>query len=72
MIGLTCVLFLDVAGLATVEWWVVVLLVLALLAIFLVALAWLTPHPSRLPWLAALGFVLWLLIVVAGAIAFSG
>jgi hypothetical protein len=71
MIGLVCVLFLDVASLVTVEWWVVGLLVLAWVAIFLVSLAWWTPHPSRLPWLAALGFVLWLLVVVAGAIAFS-
>ena len=71
MIGLACVLFVDVASLVVVDWWVVVLLLLVWGAIFLVSLAWWTPHPGRLPWLAVLGFGLWVLIVIGGSLAFS-
>ena len=71
MIGLACVLFVDLASLAVVAWWVVVLLVLVWVAILVVALAWWTPHPSLLPWLAVAGFLLWVLIVIGGSIAFS-
>jgi hypothetical protein len=71
MIGLACVLFMDVASLAVVDWWVVLLLVVVWAAVLAVALAWWSPHPRRLPWLAALGLLLWVLVVVGGSIAFS-
>ena len=71
MVGLACVLFLDLASLAVVEWWVVVLLVAAWVGFFLVALAWWTPHPTRLPWLGVLGFAVWLVVVIGGSVAFS-
>jgi hypothetical protein len=71
MIGLACVLFVDLASLLVADWWVVLLLVLAWGAIFVVALTWWTPHPSRLPWLAAFAFGLWILVVIGGSIAFS-
>jgi hypothetical protein len=71
MIGLACVLFMDVAGLAVVDWWVVLLLVVVWAAVFVVALAWWTPHPRRLPWLAVAGLVLWVVVVVGGSIALS-
>jgi hypothetical protein len=69
MIGLACVLFLDLASVLVVHWWVVLLLILVWAGVFLVALAWWTPHPSRLPWLAVVGFGLWVLIVIGGSIA---
>jgi hypothetical protein len=72
MVGLACVLFLDLASLAVVDWWVVVLLVTAWLVTFVVALAWWTPHPTRLPWLGAGGFVLWVVVVIGGSVAFGG
>ena len=71
MVGLACVLFLDVASLAVVDWWLVLLLVLAWVAILLVALTWWSLHPSRLPWLAVIAFALWVLVVIGGSIAFS-
>ena len=71
MIGLACVLFVDLASLLVADWWVVLMLVLAWGAIFVVALTWWTPHPSRLPWLAAFAFALWVLVVIGGSIAFS-
>ena len=67
MIGLACVLFLDLAALLAVGWWVVVLLVVAWLGLFLVACAWWSPHPRRLPWLAVGGLVLWVVVVIGGS-----
>jgi hypothetical protein len=72
MIGLACVLFVDLTSLAVAPWWVVLILVLIWAAFFLVALAWWTPHPSRLPWLAVLAFALWVVIVIGGSILFGG
>jgi hypothetical protein len=40
-------------------------------SIFLVALAWWTPHPTRLPWLAVLAFAIWALVVIGGSVAFG-
>jgi hypothetical protein len=71
MVGLACVLFLDLASALVVRWWVVVLLAVAWALVFLLACAWWTPYPRRLPWLAVLAFALWLLVVVGGSIAFG-
>jgi hypothetical protein len=64
MIGLACVLFLDLGTAGVLRWWGVVGLVVAWLVLFVVACAWWTPHPRRLPWLAAVGLVLWVIGVV--------
>ena len=53
-------------------WWVVALLVLVWLALLLFALAWWTPRPHRLPWLAVAGVVIWVLVVIVGNIALAG
>jgi hypothetical protein len=71
MIGLTCVLFVDLASLAVVDWWVVLVLVLGWAVLFLVGLFWWTPYPGRLPWLAVVGFLLWVLVVIGGSVAFG-
>jgi hypothetical protein len=64
MIGLACVLFLDLGTAGVLRWWAVVVLVVAWVVLFVVACAWWTPHPRRLPWLAGFGLVLWLAVVV--------
>jgi hypothetical protein len=64
MIGLACVLFLDLGSTIVLPWWAVGLLVLVWIALVVVACAWWTPHPGRLPWLAVTGLVLWVLITV--------
>ena len=64
MIGLACVLFLDVGSTIVLPWWGVALLLVAWLALFVLACAWWTPHPRRLPWLAVVGVVLWIVVVV--------
>ncbi len=68
MIALVCVLFLDLASLSVVVWWVVVLLVVAWVLVFVVACAWWNPHPRRLPWLAGVLFGLWVVVVIGGSI----
>jgi hypothetical protein len=69
MIGLVCVLFLDVSTVGIVAWWVLVALIVVWVLMFVVACAWWTPHPRRLPWLAAGLFGLWVLVVIGGSIA---
>jgi hypothetical protein len=68
MIALVCVLFLDLASLSVVVWWVVAPLVAAWVVVFVVACAWWTPHPRRLPWLAAALLGLWVVVVIGGSI----
>ena len=69
MIGLACVLFLDVGSTIVLPWWGVALLLLAWLTLFVLACAWWTPHPRRLPWLAVVGVVLWIVVVVVVNVA---
>ncbi len=72
MIGLVCVLFLDLGSTIVLRWWVVGLLVLAWVVLFVVACAWWTPHPRRVPWLAVTGLVIWVLVVVGVSLATRG
>ena len=60
MVGLACVLFLDLGSIAFQPWWVVGVLVGVWLALLLVALAWWTPRPTLVPWVAAAGVAVWL------------
>jgi hypothetical protein len=69
MIGLACVLFLDLGTIGVLDWWAVGLLVVAWLVLFVLACAWWTPYPRRLPWLAGVGLVLWVLVVVVVSVA---
>ena len=72
MIGLACVLFLDLGTAGVLPWWAVVLLVVLWMVLFVVALAWWTPHPRRLPWLAGIGLVLWVSVVVLVNVVAAG
>ena len=72
MIGLACVLFLDLGSTIVLRWWAVVLLVLVWLGLFAVACAWWTPYPKRLVWLPVVGFAVWLLVVVVVSLATWG
>jgi peptidoglycan/LPS O-acetylase OafA/YrhL len=67
MVGLACVLFLDLASGLVVAWPVVVVLVVAWVVLFVMACAWWTPHPERLPWLGAVAFGIWLVVVIGGS-----
>jgi hypothetical protein len=72
MIGLTCVLFLDLGTTIVLRWWAVALLIVTWLVLFVVACAWWNPHPRRLPWLAVVGFVLWVVVLVVVNVATRG
>ena len=66
MIGLACVLFLDLASVLVLPWWAVTLLVLAWIPLLVVACLWWTPHPSRVVWVAVFAALLWVAVAVGG------
>lgn len=68
MIGLVCTAFLIGASVLLAPAWVLLLLALVWVAALLLAVRWWTPHPKRLPLLAAGMAVLWLVAVVGGAV----
>ncbi len=72
MIGLACVLFLDLGTTIVLPWWAVGLLLVIWVGLFVVACAWWNPHPRRLPWLAVVGFVVWFVVVVVVSLARRG
>lgn len=59
MAGMACVLFLDLASLLFAPWWAVVLLVVAWVVLFVVAVAWWTLHPRWVPGVAVAALALW-------------
>ena len=66
---------LDVSKLgATIvlRWWAVVGLVVVWIVLFVIACAWWTPHPKRVPWLPVVGFVIWVLVVLGVSLATRG
>ena len=71
MIGMACVLFLVAASVLTTPWWVVATLLAVWLVGLLVALAWWTPHPTRVPWVPVVLAVVWFATVVGGAALFG-
>jgi len=66
--ALACLLFLTLAALRFAPWWSVLVLVLVWLVLFARACRWFAPAPHRVAWTAAVGFVLWGTVQVAGAI----
>lgn len=69
MIGLACVLFLDLGSTIVLRWWAVALLVAIWLGLFVAACRWWSRHPRRLPWLSVAGFGVWVVVVVVVSLA---
>jgi hypothetical protein len=69
MIGLACVLFVDLGSVGVLRWWAEILLLVIWLVLFVLACAWWTTRPRRLPWLAGVGLVVWVLVVVGANVA---
>ena len=65
MAGMACALFLYGASVLFLPWWAVALLVVAWLALFVVACAWWTLHPSWVPGVAVVAVALWFAVVLA-------
>ncbi len=64
--GLACVLFLDIGTAGIAPWWVTLLLVLLWIVLIAIGARWWVPRPKGVPWLAAFGFVVWLVTIVVG------
>ena len=64
MIGLACVLFLDLGSAGVLRWWAEILLLVVWVVLFALACASWSRHPRRLPWLAGVGLLVWVVIVV--------
>jgi hypothetical protein len=64
--GLACVFFLDVGTAGIAPWWVTLLLVALWLVLLRVGARWFVPHPGRVPWLAVVGLLVWLPVIVVG------
>jgi hypothetical protein len=71
MAGMMCVLFLIGASVLASPWFVVAGLVVVWLVAFAIALRWWTPHPNRLPWLAAGLAAVWFATLAGGAALFG-
>ncbi|GAB3656968.1 hypothetical protein GCM10027596_11820 [Nocardioides korecus] len=69
--GLACVLFLMVATIVVVPWWVSVLFLLTWLVLLVLAGRWFLPHPGRVVWLAVVGFLVWAPVVSVGSRAWG-
>lgn len=67
MAGMACTFFLYAVSGLVAPWWAVVVLLLVWVLLFVVACAWWTPHPGRLPWLALGTAVLWFASILGGA-----
>ncbi|WP_155918138.1 hypothetical protein [Marmoricola sp. URHB0036] len=65
--AMACLLFLDLGTANIAPWWVTVLFVLLWLVLFAIATRWFVPHPDRVPYLALVGFLVWLPTVVVGS-----
>jgi len=71
MVGMACVLFLYAFSGLLAPWWFVTFLLLVWLALFVLAIRWFTPHPTRVPWLPVLAAVLWFGLLNAGSAIFG-
>ena len=71
MVAMVCVLFLIGASVLATPWFVVAALTVVWLVGFVLALRWWTPHPGRLPWLAAGLALVWFATVAGGAALFG-
>jgi hypothetical protein len=68
---LAAAVFLYGYSAVVVPWYVFVALLLVWVFLLLVSLAWWSLHPERLPWVAALAFVIWFAVMLGGGLAFD-
>ena len=67
MVGMACVFFLYAASVLFLAWWLVALLVLLWVALLVVACAWWTPRPGRVPWVPVVAALVWVALVLSVA-----
>jgi hypothetical protein len=59
MAGMAAAFFLYAASGLFAPWWAVVLMLLGWVALLVVACAWWTPHPRRVPGVAVVALLVW-------------
>jgi hypothetical protein len=64
--AMACLLFLDLATAGIAPWWVTLLFLVLWAALFVVATRWFLPHPTWVPLLPILGFLVWLPTIAIG------
>jgi hypothetical protein len=64
--ALACVLFIDLGTADIAPWWVTLLFVLLWLVLLVIGTRWFVPRPRRVPLLALVGFVVWLVTILFG------
>jgi hypothetical protein len=64
--GLACLLFLDIGTAGIAPWWVTLLLVLLGVVLIVIGSRWWVSRPGGVPWLAVVGFVVWLTVIALG------
>ncbi|GAA1807496.1 hypothetical protein GCM10009795_060850 [Nocardioides hankookensis] len=69
MAGMACTFFLYAASGLVVPWWAAVGLLVVWVALLVVACAWWTPHPRRLPGVAVLALLLWVAAILLVGLA---
>jgi hypothetical protein len=67
MAGMACAFFLYAASGLVAPLWAVVALLVVWCLLLLVACAWWTPHPRRVPAVAVVAIAFWFVAVTAGA-----
>lgn len=67
MAGMACAFFLYGASVLFLPWWGVVLLGVVWVALFVVACAWWTLHPTWVPGVAVAAVVIWFAFVAVSA-----
>lgn len=68
---MACVFFLICAGILATPWYVVAIQLVVWALVLVVAIAWWSPHPARLPWLPVVLAVAWFGSLVGGARLFG-
>lgn len=66
MVAMAAVFFLYAVSGLVAPLWGVVLLLLIWVALFVLCVRWWTPHPGRLPFVAAVAVVVWFAVISAG------
>lgn len=69
MAAMAGLLFLEGAAALLAPWWAVTALVASWCVLFVLCVRWWTPHPTRLPWVALGGFLVWFAVLLLGGLA---
>lgn len=67
VVGLVCLLWIDIASFLFAPWWGVALMLFEWLICALLILGWSRTHPARTAYVPVFGLAAWLALALAGA-----